>query len=126
MKDTSDLPDVIEQTKSTGEKPKPAVRPRENVTVGSQEQDTKSAPRRRPPTSVHGSPAARNQSGGEKVMPSAPSPAPASTTRPAPAPPSRPAPTAATGVPPRAGGGQPQRMSGAPNQAQRGSRPPAA
>ncbi len=124
MKDTSDLPDVTGQAKPTGAKPRAAPRSRENVTAGSQEQDTRSAPRRRAAPSQQGSSVAHSQGGGEKAVPSAPAP-----TRSSPAAPARPGPTGAGALPPRTGGPAPQRTSGPvhqPNQTQRGGRSPAA
>jgi translation initiation factor IF-2 len=125
MKDTENFSDVVEQAKSPNTKPRSSARSREDVTVDSQEQDAKSATRRRT-TTTHGS--ARGQSGAEKVNMSTSSPASTPVGRPASAPTSssRPASPSTGGSAPRGSGtGAPtQRTSVSPTQAQR-SRTPA-
>ncbi|MBV9230626.1 MAG: translation initiation factor IF-2 [Chloroflexi bacterium] len=78
MRDTSELPDGTEQAKQTSTKPRTSARSRpESTAPGSQDQETKSAPRRRTSPSTHSGTGVRTQNGNEHATASsAPTTAP--------------------------------------------------
>ncbi len=123
MRDISEIPGGPEQAKPASAKPRVA-RPRtENQTPGSQEQETKNAPRRRTtPVTNSSSPAVQGQSGNEQAVRPAPTTATAAPTTPVapatPAPQNNPAPatTRPSGPPPGVQGNNAPRTGSAPMQ----------
>ena len=139
MRDISELPGGPEQAKPTSAKPRVA-RPRtENTTPGSQEPETKNAPRRRTtPATNSSSPAVQGQSGNEQAARPAPAPAPSpspqsnptptTTSRPSGPPPAQQgtlrngsAPTQANNAP--RSGSAPTQQGNGPSQGYRGPNP---